>query len=293
LVDRHLVRIRAAALTTSALALGIRAQQRRSPGPRANPQPLGHRGVSEQVSICAAANIEAMMRRALPMACALALGAVGGVLLDGCGGGTKTVTVPGAPAATAGARVGAHTSSTASTAPTASTPARTTTATPTTTGTSSTGEQPTSTTRTAPAPAFVHTGGTTEQAASTEAKAAAAVVSAHGYTAENLSDYRGNQTLRVLIGTRTGAADPYNERAFFFLGSHYLGTDSATPSASVNVAGQSDTEIVLTYALYRAHDSLCCPSGGSATVHFQLNNGQLVPLQPIPPASSPTGLSRQ
>jgi hypothetical protein len=284
-----LVRIRAAALPTSALALGIRAQQRRSPAPRANPQPLGHRGVSEQVSVCAAANIEAMMRRA-SLACALALGAVGGVLLGGCGGGTKTVTVPGAPAASAGAQTATHTSSTASTA---SPPARTTATTPTTTGTSSTGEQPTSTTRTAPAPAFVHTGGTTEQAASTEAKAAATVVSAHGYTAENLSDYHDNQTLRVLIGTRTGSADPYNERAFFFLGSHYLGTDSAAPSASVNVAGQSDTEVVLTYALYRAHDSLCCPSGGSASVHFQLNNGQLVPLQPIPPASSSTGLSRQ
>jgi hypothetical protein len=230
------------------------------------------------------------MRRA-SLACALALGAVGGVLLGGCGGGTKTITVPGAPAATAGAQVGTRTNSTAST------PARTTTTTTTTptttTGTSSTGEQPTSATRTASAPAFVHTGGTAEQAASTEAKAAAAVLSAHGYTAENLSDYHGNQTLRVLIGTRTGAADPYNERAFFFLGSHYLGTDSAAPSASVNVAGQSDTEVVLTYALYRAHDSLCCPSGGSATVHFQLNNGQLIPLQPIPPAGSSTGLSRQ
>ncbi len=226
------------------------------------------------------------MRGALSLASALAVGAVGGVLLGGCGGGTKTVTVSNAPVATAGGRLGAHTR------PTASTPAPTTTTT-TTTGTSSTSEQPASTTRTAPAPAFVHTGGTTEQAASTEAKAAATVVSAHGYTAENLSDYHGNQTLRVLIGTRTGAADPYDERAFFFLGSHYLGTDSAAPSASVNVAGQSDTEVVLTYALYRAHDSLCCPSGGSTTVHFQLNNGQLVPLQPIPPASSSTGLSRQ
>jgi hypothetical protein len=193
----------------------------------------------------------------------------------------------------AGARqAGAHTSSTASTA---STPAHTTPPTTSATGgsdgTGATG-QPTSTTRTAPAPAFVH-GGSAEHAASTEATAAAAVVSAHGYTAGNLSDYHANQTLRVLIGTRTGAADPYDEHAFFFLGNHYLGTDSTEPSASIKVVGQSDTEVTLTYALYRAHDSLCCPSGGYATVHFQLDNGQLVPLDPIPPANSSTGLSRQ
>ncbi len=232
------------------------------------------------------------MRRALPLACALALGAVGGVLLGGCGGGTKTVTAPGAPAASAGTQVGAHTSPTTSTTSTPAPTTPTTTTTATTTGTSGAAEQPASTTRTAPAPAFVH-GGPAEHAASAEAAAAATVVAAHGYTAGDLSDYHANQTLRVLIGTRTGATDPYNEHAFFFLGNHYLGTDSTEPSASVNVASQSDTEVTLTYGLYRAHDSLCCPSGGSATVHFQLNNGQLVPLEPIPPANSSTGLSRQ
>ncbi len=41
--------------------------------------------------------------------------------------------------------------------------------------------------------------------------------------------------------------------------------------------------MTLAYPLYHAHDPLCCPSGGSATVNFQLNNGQLTPLQSIPP----------
>ncbi len=240
-----------------------------------------------------------MMRRvgptAGPIVCALALGAVGGVLLGGCGGGTKTVSVPGAPAANAGAQAGTHTSSTAATA---STPARTT---PTTTGaTSATGGsggtgasgQPASTTRTGSAPAFVH-GGSTEHVASAEAAAAAAVVVAHGYTAGDLSDYHPTQTLRVLIGTRIGSADGYNQLAFFFLGSHYLGTDSSQPSASLRVVSQSDTEVAIAYALYRSHDPLCCPSGGSTTVRYQLDNGQLVPLDPIPPASSASGLSRQ
>jgi hypothetical protein len=253
-------------------------------------QPLDHRRVGEQVSVRAAANSGTMTRRALPMACALALGALGGALLGGCGGGTKTVTVSNAPAATAGARAGAHTGSTASTA---STPAHTTSTATTATGTSSAGEQPTSTTRTAPAPAFVHGGASAGQTPSAEATAAAAVVSAHGYTAGDLSEYHPGQTLRVLVGTRTGSADGYNHLAFFFLGSHYLGTDSSQPSASIRVVGQSDTEVAVAYALYRSHDPLCCPSGGQTTVRFQLDNGQLVPLEPIPPASSSTGLSRQ
>ena len=123
--------------------------------------------------------------------------------------------------------------------------------------------------------------------------AAAHVLAAHGYTPDDLSTYRPHQTLRVLIGTRTGSADGYDQRAFFFLDNRYLGTDSSQPSASVRVQSQSDTEVALAYGLYRSHDPLCCPSGGSATVRFQLNNGQLVPLDPIPPASSATGLARQ
>ncbi len=211
------------------------------------------------------------------------------MLLGGCGGATKTVTVSGAPAASAGARAGSHTSSTAST------PATTTTPTTTTGGggTSSATGQPTSTTRTAPAPAFLHGGQAAEQATSAEATAAAAVVSAHGYTPVALSTYHPNQTLRVLIGTRKGSTAGYNQLAFFFLGNHYLGTDSSQPSAAVHVVDQSDTEVTLAYALYRPHDTQCCPSGGQAVVHFQLDNGTLTPLDPIPPASSSASLSRQ
>ena len=214
---------------------------------------------------------------------------MGGALLGGCGGGTKTVTVSNAPAATAGAQDGGHTSSTASTRSTASTPAHTTT----TTGTSTSASEQPATTRTAPAPAFVHTGGSASQTPSAEADAAATVVSSHGYTAGDLSEYHPSQTLRVLVGTRTGSADGYNQLAFFFLGSHYLGTDSSQPSASMRVVSQSDTEVAIAYALYRSHDPLCCPSGGQTTVRFQLNNGQLTPLEPIPPANSAAGLARQ
>jgi hypothetical protein len=256
-----------------------------------------------QVGARGPANYIWAMRRAGPLACALALGAMGGALPGGCGGGTQTVSVSGAPA-TGGA--GAHTAGTAHVpaGSTTTTTAHTTTPAPTTTGagggtgvpttTSQQGEQATSTTRTAPAPAFVHTGGQSgEGSASAAGQAATQVVRAQGYTPESLSPYHPNQTLRVLIGTRNDSAAGYNQRAFFFLDNRYLGTDSSQPSASVRVVGQSDTEVTLAYALYRPGDHECCPSGGTATVHFQLNNGQLVALEPIPPASSAGGLSRQ
>ncbi len=265
--------------------------QNKDTNPNHGRNPTPHRGVDEQVGTSAVAKHRGMIRRAGPLVCALALGALGGVLLGGCGGGTKTVTVSGTPAASAGAHTGSHTSSTAST------PAITTTPTTTTTtgggGTSSATGQPTGTTRTAPAPAFLHGGQSAEQAAPGEATAAAAVVHAHGYSPVALSTYHPNQTLRVLIGTREGSTAGYNQLAFFFLGNHYLGTDSSQPSAAVHIVGQSDTEVTLAYALYRPHDTQCCPSGGQAVVHFQLNNGTLTPLDPIPPTSSSAPLSRQ
>jgi hypothetical protein len=97
----------------------------------------------------------------------------------------------------------------------------------------------------------------------------------------------------VLVGTNAGSGDGYDQRAFFFLDGKYIGTDSSQPSAGIHVVSQSDTEITLAYTLYRPHDSLCCPGGGQARVRFQLNNGKLTPLDPIPPINSTTGTSRQ
>jgi hypothetical protein len=223
--------------------------------------------------------------------CTLLL-ALASAVLGGCGAsGTKTVTVSGAN------------ESAADTTPSSAThpnPARvastTSTATSPASGASDAGTTSApSATRTAPEPAFAQHGGTGggAEASGEEAAAAVAVVKTHGYTPDDVSQYHPNQTLRVLLGTRTGSADGYDQRAFFFLDGKYLGTDSSQPSASIKVVAQSDTEVVLAYALYHPHDPLCCGTGGEATVHFQLNNGQLVPLQPIPPTSSTSGLSRQ
>jgi hypothetical protein len=100
---------------------------------------------------------------------------------------------------------------------------------------------------------------------------------AKGFTVDAASDYHPNQTLRVLVGTRTSSAEGNGQQAFFFVDGRYIGTDAKQPSASVHVVSQGDTEVALAYAL---------SGGGQATVHFQLNNGKLVPLEEIPSASN-------
>jgi len=144
------------------------------------------------------------------------------------------------------------------------------------------------TTRTAPEPAFTQH----ESSGAEGAGAAAAVVRAKGFTPDDTSEYHPGQTLRVLLGTRTGSADGHGQQAFFFVDNRFIGTDAKEPSATVKVVSQSDTQVTLAYPLYRKGDPLCCPGGGQAIVSFQLNNGQLTPVGQIPPANSTNGLSR-
>lgn len=218
----------------------------------------------------------AMKRHLLSSLLTAAAVLTGGALL-GCGSKTKTVSATGAPAPAQ--------STTATTTPTTS---QTTTAATSTTQAQSTASNPTpAPTRTAPEPAF-----TQKESHAEGLNGAAAVVRAHGYTPNDTSEYHEAQTLRVLIGTRTGSGDGYGQQAFFFVGGRYIGTDTKEASAKVKVISQSDTEVTLAYPLYRSGDPLSSPSGGQATVQFQLNNGKLVPLGRIPPASRSAGLSR-
>ena len=106
-----------------------------------------------------------------------------------------------------------------------------------------------------------------------------------GYTPQNPAEYRSAQTLRVLIGTRT--AGGRGQLAFFFDGNHYLGNDVRIPSARIAVAAQGETEVTIAYTLYRQGSQ-----AGQASVRFQLNNGRLQALDPIPPAASSTAAAR-
>jgi hypothetical protein len=213
------------------------------------------------------------MKPNFPRTPALFLGAtLAAILLAGCGGGTKTVSVASAPLPEATTTTSATTPRTSTTTTPATTPTSTTPAPSEHGGTSS----PTATTRTATAPAFTHEGTGTAGSTAEGLSAAEAVLQAKGYTASSTSDYHPNQTLRVLVGTRSGSAEA-GQQAFFFVDGRYIGTDAKQPSASVHVVSQGDTEVTLAYAL---------PGGGQATVRFQLNNGKLVPLGSTPPASS-------
>jgi LppP/LprE lipoprotein len=148
-------------------------------------------------------------------------------------------------------------------------PATETTA-PTTTTTIPTVTSPPAQTRTATAPAFTQTSGGTS-ADSGDLLAAVTTLKARGYEPVSTSTYDANETLRVVIGANGGA-----EQAFFFDGPTYLGTDTKDPSRSISVTGQTDTEVTLRYGT----------TNGSATVRFELDMGQLTPLDTIPSASS-------
>ena len=214
------------------------------------------------------------MRHGFRITPAPLLGVVLAALLTGCGGGTKTVSVASAPPP-----VQSTSTSTTTTQP-ATTPTTTTTSTTTAPPSESGGTASPSTTRTATAPAFTHGGGTGTTTTGEGADglgAAEAVVRAKGFTVSAASNYHPDQTLRVLVGTRTGAAEGNGQQAFFFVDGRYIGTDAKQPSAQVHVVSQGDTEVTLAYAL---------ASGGQATVRFQLNNGKLVPLGEIPSASA-------
>jgi LppP/LprE lipoprotein len=193
--------------------------------------------------------------------------------LAACGSGTKTVTATEAPAI----------SQTTAAQPSTTTSTQTT---PTQTSTTSTATG-TTTTRSAPEPAF-----TKQEPSADGLSGATATVHAHGYTPKDTAEYHPEQTLRVLVGTQAGSSDGYGQQAFFFVSGHYLGTDTKLPSATVKVVSQGDTEVTLAYPLYRKGDPLSSPSGGQTQVTFALNNGKLVAMGKIPPAESPTGLSR-
>jgi hypothetical protein len=141
--------------------------------------------------------------------------------------------------------------------------------------------------RTAKGPAFAH-----QETSSEGLSAALEVLRQRDFTAGDTATYHSNQTLRVLIGSGSSRGS-HGQQAFFFEDGRYLGTDTSQPSAAVEVVSQADTEVTLAYPLYRPHDSLCCPTGGRADVRFQLDNGTLQALDPIPPVSSSNAAGRR
>jgi LppP/LprE lipoprotein len=232
----------------------------------------------------------------LPTSTALGLGIALATLVAACGSSSPpSVTVTRSSSASATSRTTASTSAVASatssrsssTTTSAKPPTTTTTASSTTTPTASTTPTTattttTTTTRTETAPAFVGTNPTSPGAVSHDLAAALAVLAKAGYAPVRPSTYRAGDTLRVVIGTRTGSSVPA-EQAFFFDQTIYLGTDARSPSAQISLLSQSDTEVTLGYAIYRTGAST--PST-LRRVHFALDMGQLSAIDPLPSAAA-------
>jgi hypothetical protein len=114
-----------------------------------------------------------------------------------------------------------------------------------------------------------------------------------GYTVGDTRDYDNPSPLHVLIGVKTGSADGFTQRAFFFWQDTYLGTDTANPSAGVSEVWRDSDTVALAYSLYRADDGVCCPTGGATTVRFHWDGGKLAPLDPIPSDNLKADLGRR
>lgn len=136
---------------------------------------------------------------------------------------------------------------------------------------------------------------TVEQSQDGNVADAVARVESEGFDVEDTASYDPNYALRVLIGIRQGSATGFAQRAFFFVGDDYIGTDTSADSAHIEYAGQDDETVSLTYDLYRPDDPNCCPTAGKATVTYQLNQDRqsLTPLDPIPSDSAGAKRSRR
>jgi hypothetical protein len=187
-----------------------------------------------------------------------------------CGGSTPSSNTGVAPVTVT---VTAPTTDAAPSPPATTTPQQTT---PRTTATVAPAQ-----TRTQPAPNVGPSGGTP---AGSDLQTAVTRLRGLGYTPTTTTTFQPDQTLHVLVGTRTGTARP--QQAFFFDGAKYLGTDAASSSGMIAVTGHSDTDVTLRYGIYRAGDADCCPSGAEVSVRFELDGGRLMALDQIPSAAA-------
>lgn len=151
------------------------------------------------------------------------------------------------------------------------------TATPTPTGT------PTQTATPKPSPTPPPL--TAEQKAQRDA--AVTILQSRGFKPVKLRTYRGDHTLRVLIGKPAGGGKG-GRMAFFFAEDRYIGNDSPETSYRLSVAKQSDLRTTLRYGVFSPGDEACCPSE-TRTVRFFWDGTNLQPLELVPDAARRAG----
>jgi hypothetical protein len=112
--------------------------------------------------------------------------------------------------------------------------------------------------------------------------AALAVLTQEGFEPVRLADYDPRAELRVLLGL-PATDDDGPRRALFFVDREFIGYDSESASASLQVVRAGDRSVMLRYGLYAPEDERCCPSGGYARVRFRWDGTSLAPVDEIPP----------
>jgi len=122
--------------------------------------------------------------------------------------------------------------------------------------------------------------------------AAERTLAARGFAVLGERDWRPGQPLKVLLGIAR-ADGPRAEQAFFFVGDAFIGTDTSSSSARIDVVAQDGDRVTLGYALYRPGDAVDEPSGGSAEVTYAWDGSRLTPQDPIPSADLDAPLSRR
>ena len=106
-------------------------------------------------------------------------------------------------------------------------------------------------------------------------------VVARGYDASSVVTTLApdGQTLIAIAGSRlgSGSGNGSPQWAFFFLGTTYLGTDTAVPSTQLQLAGSPATgQIDVRYGNYAPDDPLCCPSLPPVTITYTWDGTTLV-----------------
>jgi hypothetical protein len=117
--------------------------------------------------------------------------------------------------------------------------------------------------------------------------AAVTVLRTQGYLPTREADYDPRHELRVLVGYRNG--DPLGpRRAFFFVGTRFIGNDSTAGSTQVKVAKSGNRWVTLAYGVYAPGGKVCCPVSTSK-VRFNWTGSSLAPAGAIPLSRVATG----
>jgi hypothetical protein len=113
------------------------------------------------------------------------------------------------------------------------------------------------------------------------AAAAERYVSANGLAAQAPeATWRPAAVLHVIHASSTTGADSPGDWYFFFVGGKAVGQRYFTRASSADAV--DDVTFAVSYLVFRQGDPHCCPSGGSSTVRFRWQGGQLTALDAMP-----------